>query len=81
MVEDKRPEEPKDRKPREDPRDNLKNPLVDMVCPLCRTYGKNVKFMDLRDDNIGISLTIITCLSCRGVYSYDLKVGEDGKSL
>lgn len=58
------------------PRDNLKNPLVDMVCPLCRVYGKNVKFMDLRDDKIKISLTIVVCLSCRGVYGMDIETGE-----
>ena len=73
MVEDKGPQlprEPKDRRPKK-PDDDLKNPLVDRVCPLCRSFGKNVKFMALKDEKIGIDLTIITCLTCRGVYTID----------
>ena len=72
MKKDKDDEQP-------DPRDNLKNPLVERVCPLCRVFGTNIKFMDLRDDSIKVSLTIVTCLSCRGVYSMNIEYGEDGK--
>ena len=72
MVEDKGPrsDEPKDK----GPNDNLKNPLIDRVCPICRTFGKNVKFMDLKDEAIDIYITIVTCLACRAVYSMDNKV-------
>lgn len=58
--------------------DDLKNPLINRVCPICRTYGKNVKFMDLKDDKLDIGLTIITCMTCHAVYSTDCEVGDKG---
>ena len=61
--------------------DDLKNPLVERVCPICRTFGKNIKFMDLHDDNIKISLTIATCLTCRAVYSMDCEPEKDEKPI
>lgn len=54
---------------------DLKNPIIDMVCPLCRVFGKNVKFMDLQDSKLGVSLTIVTCMACHAVYSMDCEVG------
>ena len=54
----------------------LKNPIIDRVCPICRVFGKNVKFMDLRDDKIGVSLTIVTCMTCKAVYSMDCEIVE-----
>ena len=59
---------------------DLKNPLIDRVCPLCRVFGKNIKFMDLQDPKLGVSLTIATCMTCKGVYSMDCEVvGKDEK--
>lgn len=63
------------------PSDGLKNPLTERVCPMCRTYGANIKFMDLHDDKIDISLTIVTCLTCRAVYSIELKEDKDEKPI
>ena len=63
-------------------RSSTKNPLMERVCPLCRTYGKNVKFMDLHDDEAEISLTIATCLTCKAVYNMDYeKVFGDEKPI
>ena len=56
---------------------DLKNPIIERVCPICRVLGKNVKFMDLRDDKIKVSLTIVTCMTCHAVYSMDCELGED----
>ena len=53
---------------------NTKNPLVERVCPLCRTFGTNIKFMDLHDKDANISLTIVTCMACRGVYSMEIEI-------
>ena len=58
------------------PLSDLKNPLIDRVCPLCRTFGTNIKFMDLQDEKLGISLTVVTCMTCHAVYSMDCEVGD-----
>ncbi len=56
-----------------------KNPLINRVCPLCRTFGQNIRFMDLHDDTVDVSLTIVTCMACRGVYSIDFEADKDEK--
>ena len=52
---------------------SLKNPIFKGTCPICRTFGTNICFMDLHDDKIDVSLTIATCMTCRSVYSFDCK--------
>ena len=52
---------------------------MDRVCPICRVFGKNVKFMDLHDDEAKISLTIVTCMTCKAVYNmeYEKSFGDE----
>ncbi len=46
-----------------------RDPVIYIVCPLCRVHGKNIRFMDLHDPPSNTHLTMVTCLTCRGVYS------------
>jgi len=61
------------------PEKKRKNPKVERVCPICRVMGTNIRFMDLHDSNIP-SITIATCLTCRGVYSMDYEPEDDNKN-
>lgn len=62
MVEDKgKPDEPK------------KRSTVDRVCPLCRTYGKNINLYEAQNTDNEVDILVATCTHCRGLYSLERK--------